>query len=302
MNLKWMIDGNIHPGGFCTTQGLIKQLADVGTALSAGNVAIYTFSTLIFGLKPNASLFRAALIVAGIWIAIILNVAINIGINGASHFYGPTGAWCWITKEFPVQRTAADFLWMWISAFSSVLGYVAVFLVLGGFVKVKGWRVRRTPRQEYPSIPPSHTLAYKMLAYPIIYIITVLPLAAARYNDFAKGDTPFSVVILADGFYLSSGFLNVLLYRYTRPYLLPLDSVNDQSIVLDAEIANNQNYFTSPAFVGSVMEIKPADPVYEASENGTYRTYALTASPVRDEKHIRDESTGASATNLDDDI
>jgi hypothetical protein len=144
------------------------------------NVAIYTFSTLIFGLKPDANLFRAVLIVAGIWIAIILNVAINIGINGASHFYGPTGAcesipftrvWklkkfqgCWITKEFPVQRTAADFLWMWISAFSSVLAYVAVFLVLGGFVKVEGWRVRRTPRQESPSILPSHTLAYKMLA------------------------------------------------------------------------------------------------------------------------------------------
>jgi hypothetical protein len=110
------------------------------------------------------------------------------------------------------------------------------------------------------------------------------------------------VVIFADGFYLSSGFLNVLLYRHTRPYLLPLDSVNDQPIVLDAEIANSQNYFTGSAFVGSVMEIKPADPVYEASENGTYRTYALTASPVRDEKHIRDESIGASVSNINDDI
>ena len=120
------------------------------------------------------------LIVAGIWVAIILNVAINIGINGASHFYGPAGycesipltqVWnlsrfqgCWITGEFSVQRTAADFLWMWISAFSSVLAYMAVFLVLGGFVEVEGWRVRWTPRRESPSIHPCHTLAYKMLA------------------------------------------------------------------------------------------------------------------------------------------
>jgi hypothetical protein len=144
------------------------------------NVAIHTFSTIIFWRRPDTNLFRAALIVAGIWIVIILNVAINIGINGASHFYGPTGScesipfirvWklnlfqgCWITKDFPVQRTAADFLWMWISAFSSVLAYVAVFLVLGDFVKVEGWRVRWTPRQQSPSILPSHTLAYKMLA------------------------------------------------------------------------------------------------------------------------------------------
>jgi hypothetical protein len=55
------------------------------------NVAIYTFSTLIFRLKPDTNLPRAALIVVGIWIAIILDVAINIGINGASRFYGPTG-------------------------------------------------------------------------------------------------------------------------------------------------------------------------------------------------------------------
>jgi hypothetical protein len=55
------------------------------------NVAIYTFSTLIFRLRPDTNLLRAAIIVAGIWIAIILNVAINIGVNGASRFYGPAG-------------------------------------------------------------------------------------------------------------------------------------------------------------------------------------------------------------------
>ena len=145
------------------------------------NVAIHTFSNLIFRWKLDTNLFRAALIVAGIWTAIILNVAINVGINGASRFYGPTGScesipltpvWelnlfqgCWITQEFHVQRTVADCLWLWISAFSSVLAYVAVFLVLGGFVEVEGWHVRWTPRQESLSIHhPTHTLAYKMLA------------------------------------------------------------------------------------------------------------------------------------------
>jgi hypothetical protein len=56
------------------------------------NVAIYTFSTLIFRRNPDTNLFRAVLIVAGIWVAIVLNVAINVGINGASRFYGPTGS------------------------------------------------------------------------------------------------------------------------------------------------------------------------------------------------------------------
>jgi hypothetical protein len=55
------------------------------------NVAIYTFSALIFRLRRDTNISRAVLIVAGIWVAIILNVAINVGINGASRFYGPTG-------------------------------------------------------------------------------------------------------------------------------------------------------------------------------------------------------------------
>jgi len=71
---------------------------------------------------------------------------------------------CWITGEFYVQRTVADFLWMWISAFSSLLAYIAVFLVLGGYIVVEGWRVRWTYGQEHPVIPQSHALAYKMLA------------------------------------------------------------------------------------------------------------------------------------------
>jgi hypothetical protein len=141
-------------------------------------VAIYTFSALIFRLRSSTNLFRAWLIVAGIWIAIILNVSINVGING-SHFYVPgrccefipfTREWklnlsqgCWIASEFKVQQIVADYLWMWISAFASVLAYVAVFLVLRGFVKVEGWRVRWTPRQEPLAIRPSQTVAYKML-------------------------------------------------------------------------------------------------------------------------------------------
>ena len=139
-------------------------------------------------------------------------------------------------------------------------------------------------------------------------LLQVLPLAAARYNDFAKDNTPFSVVILADGFYLSSGFLNVLLYRYTRPFLLPyrMDSVEDQSIVLGAQTANSQNYFTNSDFVGSVTVIRPAA-AFEASEitqhqNETYRTDVLTASPVCDGKYIRDKSTEASGFSIDDDI
>ncbi|KAI9462443.1 hypothetical protein BJY52DRAFT_1210803 [Lactarius psammicola] len=276
MNMKWAFDGTVHQGTFCTAQGLIKQLADVGTALSAGNVAIYTFSIVIFRLKPtDPNMFRASLIVAGIWVSIILDVAINVGINGASRFYGPTGPWCWIAREFRIQRTVADFMWMWISAFSSLLAYLAVFLVLKGFISVEGWRVRWTYGQESPIILRSHDLAYKMLAYPIIYIITVLPLAAARYSEFSGHKPPFAVTVIADGFYLSSGLLNVLLYAYTRPFLLPhsSDTPDNRTVSIRSEFAQSRSDIQGSTILGNIhvvdrdpspIEPKSVDPVYDA--------------------------------------
>ena len=71
---------------------------------------------------------------------------------------------CWIVDKFSAQQTVADFMWMWISAFSSLLAYVAVFLILRGFITVEGRRVRWTHGQESPDIPQSNILAYKMLA------------------------------------------------------------------------------------------------------------------------------------------
>ena len=44
-------------------------------------------------MKPDTNAVRALLTVAGIWVAITLNVAINVGINGAFRFYGPS-AYC----------------------------------------------------------------------------------------------------------------------------------------------------------------------------------------------------------------
>ncbi|KAF8269313.1 hypothetical protein EI94DRAFT_1799338 [Lactarius quietus] len=296
MNMKWVIDATVTEGSFCVAQGVVKQLGDVGTALSAGNVAIYTFSALIFRSKPDTNVFRALLIVAGIWISIILNVAINVGINGGSNFYTPTGYWCWISDVYGVQQTVADYMWMWISAFSSLLAYVAVFLVLRGFVTVEGWRVRWTYGQESPDIPH----------YPIIYIITVLPVSAARYRTFAGHNPPFVFTVIADGLFLSSGLLNVLLYVYTRPFLLPhtSDSPDDQSIAIHSEFAQSRNDLPGSTILGntrvvdkdpSLIETKSVDPVFHAPEMAHHQPGTL---PIT--THAGDRNIGHSYDNSGD--
>jgi hypothetical protein len=67
--------------------------------------------------------------------------------------------------------------------------------------------------------------------------------------------TPFFVLVLADGLYLSFGVLKVVLYRHTRPYLLPhrMDSLDNQSFVLRSELADSK--LTSRALMLSAMTI-----------------------------------------------
>jgi len=79
--------------------------------------------------------------------------------------------------------------------------------------------------------------------------------------------------VVADGFYLSSGLLNVLLYTYTRPFLLPhsSDSPDDQSI--RSESAHSRSNLPAPFILGNIVdrdpspiEPKSAGPVYDGPE------------------------------------
>jgi hypothetical protein len=97
--------------------------------------------------------------------------------------------------------------------------------------------------------------------------------SAARYLSLAKRHTPFSFTVIADGLFLSSGLLNVLLYVYTRPFLLPhSDSPDNQSIAIHSEFAQSRSdipVLGSTRVVErdpSPFEPKSADPVYDAPE------------------------------------
>ncbi len=137
-------------------------------------------------------------------------------------------------------------------------------------------------------------LLISSLSYPVIYIITVgfltvhvfelltsaiqvLPLAAARYSDFSGHEPAFAVTVIADGFYLSSGLLNVLLYAYTRPYLLPhsSDTPDNQSISIRSEFTQTRGDLPGPTILDNThvvdrdplpIESRSADPRYDTLE------------------------------------
>jgi hypothetical protein len=97
----------------------------------------------------------------------------------------------------------------------------------------------------------------------------VLPLAAARYHYFVKGYTPFGVVVVADGFYLFSGLLNVILYVYTRPDLLPHDIDSDNQSMAHSDHDDAQPEGVDAEYAGGfpiVVEPKPSELTYADRE------------------------------------
>ncbi|KAI9431218.1 hypothetical protein BJY52DRAFT_1199797 [Lactarius psammicola] len=193
---------------------------------------------------------------------------------------GPQDIGAGFNATYSVQRTAANFGFMWATAILNIAIYAVVFLYFRGYITTSGWKIRVSRKPETDNVLGSLKQAYGLLFYPLVYIFNVLPLSAVRYSSFAHHDVPFGVIVFTDIIYLSSGLLNVLLFSITRPFLLPHDlpkpdSVSDIVIPHGIRVTNSpQNDCTS------------------AQGHESYQ-WPRSESPV---SHIQSDSTGETST------
>jgi len=227
----------VYEGPYCTTQGILKQVGDVGVALTSLTIAIYTFLTLVFRLRiPHRS---ALIVIACIWVFIALIIGIGYATNSkqGQQYYGNTQYWCWITEDNPGERIGLEYFWMWLAAAGNLFLYLIIALVVKGVLIVTPSRKVRF-RNKKEDITDNElavltssddgersrrltAIATQMLFYPAVYIVTVTPIAIARWSSFSGHRVPFAGTCFASILFASSGFLHVLLFGLTRPRLLP---------------------------------------------------------------------------------
>ncbi|KDQ63396.1 hypothetical protein JAAARDRAFT_169182 [Jaapia argillacea MUCL 33604] len=245
LNIRWVSLAGVNDGPYCTTQGrftcedknshhteysvgVMKQLGDVGVAFATLAIALHTFCVLALRWKPDPSPRMAIMNVTLIWIFLALLVGLSLGTHKGKDYYGDTQFWCWITQDYPVQRIALEYFWLWFTAFLNIALYVPLALVLGGFIIIDGFKIRIPNKEERGHLRVSSIngtrdarhLSMKMLFYPAVYTITVLPIAIVRWSAFYNHPVPFEATVFADALFSSSGLLNVLLFSITRPALL----------------------------------------------------------------------------------
>ncbi|KAG9112432.1 hypothetical protein FRC07_007922 [Ceratobasidium sp. 392] len=113
MNLKWAADGGIQHSAACTAQGSVSQFGDLGGALWSLAIAYYTFSLLFLLQKPSIWLTCALLGVGWTFILVlpILGPVVIQNVEQKGHFYGISGAWCWIGDAYQTER----FMYVYVS-------------------------------------------------------------------------------------------------------------------------------------------------------------------------------------------
>jgi hypothetical protein len=296
LNTRWIAQGGIEVGSYCTAQAVIKQTGNVGTALWSFVIAVHTFDVLFLRWHIADYVCYGTLI--GVWaflgFIVILGPAV-VESRARGPFYGISGYWCWITSAYPVERYALEYLFMFASAGLSFVLYFLVFLRLRGNVSVSGWHIRFHRVQNGPGLDNTNSglfhdgrrdphlmqVARQMLWYPVAYTILVLPIAAARFSAFNGKDVPFGVTIFTSSIFMLSGFVNAILFTTTRRVIQLPSSWKRNRFFTFSRRSNDpeQSYFTGPyTSTATMTEVdEPDSPTARASATrGSQAPFAFT--------------------------
>ncbi|KAJ7500658.1 hypothetical protein B0H11DRAFT_1800569 [Mycena galericulata] len=230
LNAKWIHDMAVEIGTLCVVQGALKQISDVGLAFWTFIIALHTFCLVFLGITPRPYVVWMTLI--GGWSGIGILAMTGPALLDIAHrgpFYSISGYWCWINPDYVDERTTLDYMFMFMAGTFSFVLYTLVFFRMRGNIVVTGTRVtfRKTASSEWVGQhveSRTMSVARKMLLYPVAYTIVILPIAAARFSEWAGNDVPFEVTIFCDMVFLLSGIVNVTLFTTTRR-ILPSGSV-----------------------------------------------------------------------------
>ncbi|KIM24225.1 hypothetical protein M408DRAFT_242992 [Serendipita vermifera MAFF 305830] len=262
LDIKWAAERQVYCSPTCTAQGVIQVIGETGVAMATFAIALHTFLVIFFRWSPSprhAWIWKV--VIAFIWLYVsiyaIAGYAAHHGdannLTDLDAFYTPTPYWCWISGEFDAERITAEYLWLWIAAFASIILYTFLFFRVRGNITVdpQNWRRIRFKLHRWTASDGTDTAgvgnayfdgagrgarggeagktaareAMSMVWYPVTYTILVLPLSIVRWSTFrAKGQTepavPFALTSVVVTVFGLSGITNVVLILLTRKNLL----------------------------------------------------------------------------------
>ncbi|PLW45127.1 hypothetical protein PCASD_04570 [Puccinia coronata f. sp. avenae] len=214
LNLAHVGKPTIEDSTICTVQGVFIQLGDTSGAFATVAIAAHTFIVLINRTPPSTS---ALLTVLGIkWALVVILAMIGplaFATDSLGPFYGPAGAWCWISSAYPWQRLCLHYVWLFFAGAASAVTYVLIF-----------WNVRRSLRTQYAQTSYDRSVeetsmenaAKKMLVYPLCYLLLMLPLGIDRITAIFGHAWSLDVQIACGVIFTLIGLVDSVVFCWTR--------------------------------------------------------------------------------------
>jgi len=232
-DVKWVVEGKLYTGKYCTAQGIVKQLGITGVALSTLAITIHTFMVVIWG--KNHRLTIAYFVVASIWVFLIIFLSLSVGLNthGSNFYETPVGFWCWIgdRSRYNMERFAGQYVWMWANLCVSAFTYIALFFWARGNFNVspsRWWKFKFHRKSDLQHIDPEgrRRRSIGMIVFPLSYCVTIIPFSCVRWRSgFGTNNSHHlhDAATFATQFIFGlSGIVNVTLFYCTRSELLSL--------------------------------------------------------------------------------
>ncbi|KAF8267854.1 hypothetical protein EI94DRAFT_1579640 [Lactarius quietus] len=228
LDVRWAHNGIVTTGSYCTAQGIIQQIGELGVALLTLILTTHTFVVALWKVGIEARNFAIGVVTLA---SLFITLWVGIGNGIHKHYETPTPYWCWIGAGFKGERLAGEYIWLWIALFASVVMYIPLYFWTKGRLSIdpkKWYKFRLIESDERYQL---RRAALGMLFYPLAYSLMVLPLSVARWSQF--NDNHKKVTSAATFFGVSvfnlSGAINVLLFLVVRPRLLLFSPPNEFS-------------------------------------------------------------------------
>lgn len=222
LSIVWAVQDEINFGPFCTLQAVLKQFGNVATALWVLAIAVHTFVAVFLEMKVSNLVFY--IVFCAVWLLSGCIVAVGplfYTTERLGPWYGISAQWCWTSDTYATPRFATEYLWMFIAAGISFLLYTLLFLKLRGYM---GSDFRFTSRARPIGVTAAR-VANQMLWYPVVYTISVFPIAGCRIYELQTSQmSNLDLKMGSAVVFVLSGLVNVILYTFTRN-ILPVGSI-----------------------------------------------------------------------------
>jgi len=288
LDVRWAHDGVVTVGPYCTAQGVIQQIGQLGVALITLIITVYTFIVALWEVGIRARHFAFGMVALA-----SLFVALWVGIGNGIHknLVTPTPYWCWIGPEYKLERLAGEYVWIWITLIASVIMYIPLYFWTKGRLSIdpEKWYKFRLGHSdgEYPH----RRTALGMLFYPLAYSLMVLPLSVTRWSLFNHKKVSSAATFFAVSMFNLSGAINVLLFLIVRPQLLlfsPPEEFSETEIELghsSTNIPDTPKYNHSPQSIGMGLMKDVGDGVWDPTLEG----FGNSVAPSRVNSRLRSD-------------